>query len=492
MKTRRRAALYVAVVSAVIATQSIAVIAEETTWQREEVNWQAPAGSQIKAISYPQDKRPMLSPTEQPVTQQRLARFQQVKPGSISAQSGTAASIIVQTINVDSPPVAGFAPWIAISVTKARSTDDDYMGAPTSSVTGSYPTGVNPDTDFVIGLYDTGASGHVFGYANAQTLGFFRSSLVTHNDTVLSGVTGSVDASVSYPLGVFVDGLHAVDPNTVKLDRTGMVGETNVAVLVGQQPGSNPDLATTIGSPMSVFYTSLFCNQHPVKRTWKGTEYMAPDIHLYNPDDSNIPVFSNTIPLELRPLGGAAVMYIPTIDMGNWYDELDLEDILMGDFTMDMSPSTPSIIVGNGYQSLFFVSSVDLYNGSSTAIDKTRFMLDTGAQVTVIGSRIASRLHINPAQSDFEVEIDDVTGTKLTYPGFFIDEIDIPALGDWVSFEHVPVVLMDVASPEGGTLDGIIGMNLFTEFNLLLKGGALSMSEDPSLGFEPITSITRP
>jgi predicted aspartyl protease len=121
-------------------------------------------------------------------------------------------------------------------------------------------------------------------------------------------------------------------------------------------------------------------------------------------------------------------------------------------------------------------------------IDKDRFMLDTGAQVTVIGTRIAARLRLDPAEPDFEVEIEGVTGDVVMTPGFYIESIEIPALGNWVTFKNVPVVLLDVSSPEGGTLDGIIGMNLFSEFNLVLQGGGLSMEEDPFLAFEPIAT----
>ena len=64
--------------------------------------------------------------------------------------------------------------------------------------------------------------------------------------------------------------------------------------------------------------------------------------------------------------------------------------------------------------------------------------------------------------------------------------MEIPALGQWLRFSNVPVTLLDVSSPEGGTLDGIIGMNLFTEFNLVLRGGGLALEEDPYLAFEPI------
>jgi hypothetical protein len=71
-------------------------------------------------------------------------------------------------------------------------------------------------------------------------------------------------------------------------------------------------------------------------------------------------------------------------------------------------------------------------------------------------------------------------------PGFYLDSIEIPALGNWLSFTNVPVILYDISSPEGGTLDGIIGMNLFVDFNLILRGGGLFLQEDPALEFELI------
>ncbi len=116
-------------------------------------------------------------------------------------------------------------------------------------------------------------------------------------------------------------------------------------------------------------------------------------------------------------------------------------------------------------------------------------MLDTGAQVTVIGSRVAARLRLNPDDAEFEVEIQDVTGETVSIPGFYIDSIEIPALGEWLSFTNVPVIWLDVASPEGGTLDGIIGMNLFTEYNLVLRGGGFFLTDDPTLEFEPVPPL---
>ena len=167
------------------------------------------------------------------------------------------------------------------------------------------------------------------------------------------------------------------------------------------------------------------------------------------------------------------VQYVPYINLFDIFGDL---------FNLDFStPQTPSVIMGNLSQSVFFVHNVDLTESGNTAIDKDRFMLDTGAQVTVIGSRIGARLALAPDYPDFEVEIQGVTGAADWFGAFYIDSIKIPALGQWLVFENVPVVLLDVASPEGGTLDGIIGMNLFSYYNLVLRGGGLFLQDDPSL-----------
>lgn len=289
------------------------------------------------------------------------------------------------------------------------------------------------------------------------------------NMVEVSGVTGSVFAWVSYPLGIFIDGLGAIEPNGLLHDTSGMVGETNVSIAVGDEIES-PNLPTAIGSPLSVYFAADFHNDQQITVTRNSEEFTGPDISFYDLYDPCSPTYSNLIPLELRPLGGVDVEYVPDIDL----------------FTFEFIPISPSVIVGNLSQSIFFVHSVDLYEGNKSAIDKNRFMLDTGAQVTVVGSRVAARLALKPADPDFEVEIQGVTGDTITAPGFYIDSIEIPALGEWLSFSNIPVVLLDVASPEGGTVDGIIGMNLFVELNFVLRGGGLFGQDDPSIEFEPI------
>ncbi len=446
--------------------------ADRPGWERFEVSWRMTGGSRIQAINYPQDRKPPL------LTKQggRRTRAMQRKgllsePGlELTSFAQDSATPVIATI-IDSPPIGGFTPWIVVSVTDERSDDFDYVAEPYLSVVGNYLTD-SPQTDYTIGLFDTGASAHIVSYAAANLTGIYDNDLLTPNTVELIGATNSTFGWVSYPLGVFIDGLGAIEPNGLLLDTSGMVGQSNVSIIVGDEPlADKPDLPNVIGSAMSANFVTSILNDQPITIIYDNNEYESPDIRFYDLDDPGIPDYNSYIPLNLIPLGGYNVQYIP-----------DYEAI----FEFIFRPMYPSLIIGNLSQSLFFVNSVDLYDGSNSAIQQDRFMLDTGAQISVVGSGVGSRLGLNPANPDFEVEIQDVTGEITIQPGFYIDSLDIPAIGDWLRFTNVPVVLLDVASPEGGNMDGIIGMNLFIEFNLVLRSGGLPDLGGHRLEFEPI------
>jgi hypothetical protein len=421
-----------------------------------QVDWRAPAGGRIKEVRF------------------------RVKEQANQTEEAVQTAALTQKVTanvIDSPPIDGFVPWIAITTTNRRLGDLEMDAVPESTIVGQY-TALDPQSDFVIGIFDTGASAHVMSYAGSVELRLNNDTYLTDNPILISGVTGSVEAWVSYPLGVFIGGLNQLDPNETPdqeaklIDTSGMLGESNVSILVGQDPGENPDLVTAVGPPMSVFYTTSIRNDTPVTAVHHTQTYTGPSIDLYEADDETSPHLPNRVPLELRPLGAVAVQYVP----------YGIDDILDPDF----SPSSPSVIIGTGSQSLFFVHSVDLREGSYSALDKSRFMLDTGAQITVIGDRVAARLGLDPDGWEFLVPITGVTGEPLDAPGYYIDSLQIPAIGQWLEYTNVPVVWLEISSPEGGKLDGIIGMNLFTEYNLILRGGGLFLGEDPSLEFERI------
>jgi hypothetical protein len=440
----------------------ILAAAQETVFS-ESVDWQGPSGSKIKEIRY----------LKEPAAEPKIA--------------AAAASVETLTNVIDSPPVDGFVPWIAITATN-KALDPETTGiydAIESSYIGTPPTGSNPRTDYFIGIFDTGASSHVIGYANAVRHRLYNSKYLTDNFVTVTGVTGAVDAYVSQPYGLFIDGLDALEPNNpgesefILPSTSQMLGEYNVSTLIGRNPGSNPDLATAIGTPMSVFYDTQIEVDTPITVTRNGVVFTGPKITLHE-KGSAAPSYPNSVPLELKPAGSTSVQYITYgIDFDDW-----LSDPF--NFEPDYSPLTPSVVIGSSSQSLFFIHGVDLAEGGRRADNRDRFMLDTGAQISVIGSRIAARLKLNPANREFEVEIEGVTGDSIMAPGFYLDSLTIPAQGDWLEFTNVPVILLDIFSPEGGTLDGIIGMNLFTQYNLILRAGGFMLDDDPRLEFQRI------
>lgn len=442
-------------------------------WVRREVDWRVGSGMRIRAVRHPVDRPVPLRAVRRTRSPARSPATADAKAAPLGAHPHKAGEPAVGVDIIDSPPIAGFVPWIVVTVTNDRLGDLEIDAVPRAALAGSFLT-TNPGGNYAIGIFDTGAGAHVMGHGAATELGLFAQGWVTLGEIEVSGVTGSVMAWVSQPLGLFIDGLDAVDPQTLELDYSGVVGEGNVSIAVGQ--GGDPDLPTAIGTPLSVFYTTVILNDRPITVVRDGVEYTGPTLAFFEPDDPAIPTYPQRVPLELRP-SGVAVQYFPC-----------LEPL----FTCpggDGSPLAPSVIMGGlqlSGQSLFFVSSVDVYDGGYSALDNDGFMLDTGAQVTVIGQRIGARLGLDPAAAEFTVEIQGVDGQVVEKPGFYVDALEIAALGGWLRYTNVPVVLLDVASPEGGTLDGIIGMNLMIEYNLILRGGGLQFGIDPVLELQHI------
>lgn len=444
-----------------------AVRADRPGWKRQEVDWRVTGGDRIKAISYPEGKVP---PTlsnrgrrRPKVVRKEILSADEVSGFALLAQQSTTPVFVTV---IDSPPIDGFVPWIATIITDERLGILEIDAIPTTSVIGDPLPPSNPQSDYVISIFDTGASVHIIGEAAAIKAGL-SGPYLTSNMIEILGATASAYAWVSEPIGLFIDGLGAIEPNGLLIDDSGMVGETNVSILVGDSIES-PNLPTVVGTPLSVYFTTAVRNDQQITVVRDGNEFTGPDIRFYEDNDPCIPNYSNSISLVLRPAPGAAVQYFP-----NFFDPFE-----------PIIPST--IIVLLPAQSLFFFSSVDLIHGDNSAIDKHGFMFDTGAQVTVISEAIAARLALNPNNPDFEVEIWDITGAITLTPGFYIDELKIPALGESPEFTHIPVIMLDVASPEGGTLEGIIGMNLFVEFNFVLRGGGLPDDGGQKIEFEPI------
>ena len=195
---------------------------------------------------------------------------------SMLSITGENASTTVYANVIDSPPINGFVPYVAVAVTDERSYETyDVDAYPQSSVVGDYLTS-SPESDYLIGLFDTGASAHIINAYDAITSGIYDADLITSFPISLIGAAYDVNAIVSQPLAIFTNGLEAIDANTLLVDDSMMVGQSNVAVIVGDVVES-PNLPTVVGSPLAFFFTSsvianfcLACSLHCLGQNLRG------------------------------------------------------------------------------------------------------------------------------------------------------------------------------------------------------------------------------
>lgn len=453
-----------------------AVRASRPGWHRKEVDWRMPGGSRAKAIYYPADKPPLTLAEHR--RRQPKVRLKEIAPSTVSALGESATEAVFAAV-IDSPPINGFVPWIVVSVTDEAGGFWDIDAVPRTEVVGNYLTN-NPESDYAIGIFDTGASVHIISDDDAFKTGIYDydPNLVTHQPVELLGATGTATGYASQPLGIFIGGLDILEPNGLLMDDSNMVGETNVSIIVGD-PVESPNLPTAVGIPLAVYFSTAFCNNKQVSVTIDGNDFNSPYIKFYELGDLSVPTYSNGINLELRPTDADKVQYFPCDLLGVCDDD------------PEGSPAIPSTIWGAASnQSLYFLPIIHLGDANESVTSEHRFMFDTGAQVTVIGTTMAAGLRLDLQKPEFPVEIQDVTGQVTIELGFYIDSLDIVASGQWLEYTNVPVVVLDVQSPEGDILDGIIGMNLFVDLNFMVKGGGMStQGHIPRLEFEPVCDV---
>jgi hypothetical protein len=212
---------------------------------------------------------------------------------------------------------------------------------------------------------------------------------------------------------------------------------------------------TVIGAPFFLYFPAYIRNSQPVQLVVSGNEISSPSITFYD-DASNpqIPILAHRIYLETRPTG-SAVAYLGEVN----------EDF-------EVVPSIPSTILGSASAgSLFFTASAMTFTeGTNTSSGKV--VVDTGAQATLISEIAAAELGLNIQNPEFEIEVQGLVNTVIA-PGFYVDSASIPAgfVGP-VVWSQVPVVVLNVGSPEGGTLYGIFGSNLTAKRDMLFNGAA--------------------
>jgi len=396
----------------------------------------------------------------------RLANGLKVTSVTPSAQSPGPSgrlSIAGESGSLPRPPMAGFSPLVAIVTSDRRSTDDfDWEHALTSAYVGR-PLNPPAERNFVVGVLDTGSTVDLAAGESREILGL-KGRYLTPSEVPIGGVSGMIDARVTAPIGVFAAGLGAIKPDG-QLDLSKLVGHTNVAALASPpiECDTGESISAIVGTPLLAFYTTLINVNQPRRVTVGDRVYISPDVQItrsYKPPSS---VYRHRIPMELRGLSPVTTAsYYAFPDLSDWEN-------LLGEW-QPLTPTLLSMFAFSMPTGAAFFADVGVLQGSPGPLNMlrtARMLVDTGAQSSVISSNIAAKLNL-PLEPDFTARICGIGGSSEA-PGYYLDFVRIDAMGGALEFTRVPVIVLDMESPAGGSLDGILGMNLFWNRNVVLE-----------------------
>jgi len=370
------------------------------------------------------------------------------------------------------PRLAGFSPLVAITTSSKHSvTDIEYehvlttfydcnAGPPGGGTCGS----LHPPSDenYVIGVLDSGSVVDLAAGTGADMLGL-SGVYLTPNVIPIGGVGGEVNAAVSQPLGIYAQGLSAVGSDG-RLVLSQLYGHSNVSAVVAPPiVCAGQELVTAfVGTPLIAFFTTIIRIDTPRTVFWNGRTLSAPDVHIQG-QSSAIPDFPRAFAMEL---GG-----ISPVTTSSYFP--DFEDLVTPLVPTQLSFTPLSFPTGGVFFSNVLARMGD--PGPSNFPTTMRLMVDTGAQSSILSPAMAAELNL-PIDPDFTVDACGVGGLIEGIPGYYIDYVKINAFGGALEFSRVPFVMLDLISPEGGSLDGVLGMNFFWDRNVIFEPSVTTSS----------------
>lgn len=365
-----------------------------------------------------------------------------------------------------SVPLSGFVPQMVFGLTDAQDPNDTTFSAVASSspVGNALPTSGTPY--YSIATFDTGSEFDMVDAADASIFNLDAAGRAGGYSIQIVGASGTEYADISDALGVYATGFGNATSNgtAVSLNPGSppLQGQWNTSILSGEAGSELPNL---IGAPMAAQYQTVITNSKTKELVVGGQTYISPEMNFQALDT---PLPSNYVRLSLdvqSPLGiSPTPTYFPSFD--NFSNVAD-------------NPSSPTSWAS-------FLANVNL-TGTGGSASNQPFLLDTGSQVTVLSEDTAAALGFysagpNASTPDFYVEITGVGGTTEV-PGFYVPTLSVMTNGGPIVWNNVPAIVLDLTDPRDdvGYIPGVLGMNLFTDRDLIVNGGIA----DPSLGIGP-------
>lgn len=379
---------------------------------------------------------------------------------------GSPGSRPMTALPLSSPPIGGFAPRVVFGLTDEQDPDDLTFESHASSVPGGNTLPIGSAPSYFIATLDTGAQSHIVRYADSLVFDLASADRLGNHFQEITGANGSESSDISDGLGIYMTGFaNASVSGGSTINATGTLkGQWNTSILT-TLPGSS--LPNIVGSPMIAQHQAVIRNTQTRHLTVGGQTYRTPQVD-FQPLNTALPAGYSRLTLDVLSGNGVSPnpVFFPSLDnMNNWAD----------------NPATPS----------FWASLFARVNGSHTAgtISQEQFLFDTGAEVTVLSEDTAAQVGFftggpNPSTPDFFVEVQGVGGTAIDVPGFYMNSMSITTNGGPITWTNVPVIVLNLPDPRDfvGFVPGILGMNLFTDRDLVINGG----TGNPFVGISPI------
>jgi autotransporter-associated beta strand protein len=384
----------------------------------------------------------------------------------------------VNTIGND--PVNGFTPQVVVGLTNEQDSDSansgiEGFGIKKASPGGStFPLTAGAQPYYVVATLDSGSQGDIISYDDAQVYDFAGAGFEGGKTQTVQGVSGSEDLAITDAVGVYMTDFSnaTVTGGKIGVAAGTLQGQYNVPLLAANQGDSLPNL---MGSPILSQYRATIQNSQQRHLTVGGTTFTTPAVTLSN--------FSSTIP------AGYSKLTLQTTDSG----PPDSPYYINFDLTGPKNPDSPG-----AWTSLITNSIVSMTHGANT-VSNQPFLFDTGAQLSLISNDTAASLgifNVSPANADFVVQAEGVGGI-IDVPGYYVNTLSFPTQGGNFSWNHVPVLVLDVADPRNPSnpIPGILGTNLFNDRDLIINAnidatGQTYVAFGPRMAWNPSGSGT--
>ncbi|MCH2113362.1 MAG: retropepsin-like domain-containing protein [Pirellulales bacterium] len=376
------------------------------------------------------------------------------------------------TIRAD-VPLGGFIPLVGIGMTNEFKTIEeiDLGGIPfiadPSVAPGGPLLGVGGTPYFDLALLDTGAATHILTQDAFNGFDLLGNGMRGTNIQPVGGATGIIDLEINDAGGIYASGLgdRTAAGTQLGLASSKLRGQTSVATLTAPAEWTLPNI---LGLPMAAQHAIAIQNSDPQIFHHQGRTVRTPQVNFHDLGSGGGGIVRRA-PLKLHP--GIGFIQGPQYVFNLAFDSI----LSGGGIAIHDDPASPSVIIDtNGNGGGLYIE-IDLTHGANALQDK-EVLFDTGADLTVVSQITAARLGYDPVLDtpDFVLEVEGSGGVVSGIPGFYLDELNIDTVGGSFTVHNVPIAVLDVTNPNepGNTIDGILGMHLFTGRDLVIDADA--------------------